>query len=164
MDLGQSPEACMKYIAHRGNIDGPKPELENTPAYIQHALDAGFYVELDVWEMKGLLWLGHDAPSISVSPDFFRGREWKLFCHCKNVGAISLLHRLGCPSYFFHEDDPYTITSNGFVWCYPYRTPPSELAIVVMPEQWIDLPKFGDYAERYHLAGVCSDYVSILKA
>ena len=31
----------MILISHRGNVYGPKPELENNPRYIQSALDAG---------------------------------------------------------------------------------------------------------------------------
>ena len=39
----------MKLIAHRGNIDGPNPERENSPEYIEEALKAGYDVEVDVW-------------------------------------------------------------------------------------------------------------------
>jgi hypothetical protein len=35
--------------AHRGNLFGPKPELENTPDYIDQAIKFGFKVEVDVW-------------------------------------------------------------------------------------------------------------------
>ena len=32
----------MILIAHRGNINGPNPERENTVSYIQEALDKGY--------------------------------------------------------------------------------------------------------------------------
>jgi hypothetical protein len=35
-------------IAHRGNQEGPCPQWENHPEYIQTALNAGFHVEVDV--------------------------------------------------------------------------------------------------------------------
>ena len=39
----------MIFIAHRGNTKGPNKELENTPGYIDEALDNGFDVEVDIW-------------------------------------------------------------------------------------------------------------------
>ena len=36
----------MRYISHRGNLDGKNTEHENNPNYIQKALDIGFDVEL----------------------------------------------------------------------------------------------------------------------
>ena len=38
----------MILIAHRGNIDGPNPEMENNPQYIDKAIDSGYNVEIDV--------------------------------------------------------------------------------------------------------------------
>ena len=38
----------MIYIAHRGNIRGPNPERENSPDYIDEAIQSGYYVEVDV--------------------------------------------------------------------------------------------------------------------
>ena len=38
----------MKYIAHRGNMNGPSA-LENHPDHIREALQAGFDVEVDTW-------------------------------------------------------------------------------------------------------------------
>ena len=38
-----------KWIAHRGNTRGPKPEKENDPEYILQAINEGFDVEIDVW-------------------------------------------------------------------------------------------------------------------
>ena len=32
------------YIAHRGNTDGPNPNRENDPTYIDEAINAGFNV------------------------------------------------------------------------------------------------------------------------
>ena len=38
----------MKYIAHRGNLDGPILDSENNPEYLDYALYHGFDVELDL--------------------------------------------------------------------------------------------------------------------
>ena len=37
----------MKLISHRGNIDGPQPDRENSPNYINEAIEAGYNVEID---------------------------------------------------------------------------------------------------------------------
>ena len=34
----------MHLIAHRGNISGPNPKRENTPEYIEEAIEKGFDV------------------------------------------------------------------------------------------------------------------------
>ena len=39
----------MKFISHRGNINGKNESMENHPLAIQTALNAGFDVEIDVW-------------------------------------------------------------------------------------------------------------------
>ena len=38
----------MKLIAHRGNINGPNPEMENNPEYILNTLSLGYDCEIDV--------------------------------------------------------------------------------------------------------------------
>jgi hypothetical protein len=158
--VGEVPEAMM-LIAHRGNTCGPITDLENTPEYIDRAIKLGYYVEVDVWGLGQTLWLGHDAPNTPVEHKFFREREGELFCHCKNADAIRLLHdHVEWPCYFFHSTDDYTITSNGFVWCFPGRTPPHKDSIVVLPEKF-----WPDNTELWasEAAGVCSDYISRLK-
>ena len=42
----------MKLIAHRGNIEGPDPSIENKPEQIEACLDAGYDVVGDVWYDK----------------------------------------------------------------------------------------------------------------
>ena len=39
----------MIYIAHRGNLAGPNSDDENKPEYLLKAINAGFYVETDLW-------------------------------------------------------------------------------------------------------------------
>ena len=60
----------MRLISHRGNLNGPNPERENHPDYIQDALWQRYDVEVDVWGIEGEyqmeLWLGHDEPLYRV--------------------------------------------------------------------------------------------------
>ena len=58
----------MILISHRGNINGPKKELENNPIYIQNAIDLGYQVEIDIWKIEDDFFLGHEAPEFQVSP------------------------------------------------------------------------------------------------
>lgn len=108
----------MIIVAHRGNRFGRKPELENSPQYIMEAINAGFHVEVDVWydETTGLLYLGHDNPQYQVSVDFLKNE--KMWCHAKNPQALNFMieHDIHC---FWHQEDRYTITSKGNLWCYP---------------------------------------------
>lgn len=139
----------MKLISHRGNINGRIPELENTPSYIEQALDFGYEVEIDVWHTRpGGWYLGHDKPEHQIEFQWLLQRG--LWLHCKNIYAFGnlILHKdIEC---FFHQNDDYALTTGGYVWTLPNRTTcPS--SIVVHPEQC------GTWTEA---AGICSDYIS----
>jgi hypothetical protein len=115
------------FIAHRGNTEGPKPELENTPDYIVKALQK-YDVEIDVWFNEGF-WLGHDEPKIKIPTDFLL--KPNLWCHAKNIPALRELMTLGVHC-FYHQNDDCTLTSKGHIWTYPGK----ELvtgSIAVMP-------------------------------
>ena len=108
----------MIFISHRGNLEGKGGEnLENHPDYINKALKEGFDVEIDVWLIdQNKLFLGHDEPKFEVNESFLRNKH--LWCHAKNEPALELMlnHGLHC---FWHQTDKYTLTSKGFIWCYP---------------------------------------------
>lgn len=36
-------------IAHRGNINGKLPEMENSPNYVMAAIEKGYDCEIDLW-------------------------------------------------------------------------------------------------------------------
>ena len=60
----------MKLISHRGNTSGPATEKENSPSYIKDALDMGYDVEIDVWNINGIWFLGHDDPCYQIDFKF----------------------------------------------------------------------------------------------
>ena len=109
----------MILIAHRGNLLGPKPSLENHPSYIMKAILSGYDVEIDVWWVKDNFYLGHDSPDYKIDKNFLSNRH--LWCHAKNFAALGKLEDIGS-HYFWHEEDDYTITSNGFIWTYPLKS------------------------------------------
>ena len=62
----------MDLIAHRGNTNGSFESYENEPMYIDKAIQEGFDVEVDVWYVDGVLYLGHDKPQYGINFRWFR--------------------------------------------------------------------------------------------
>lgn len=146
-------------ISHRGNLNGARPKLENKPSYITSVLNKGYDAEIDVWYYDHKWWLGHDNPQYKISFKWIEDRKYKLWVHCKNLGALEQFveqdTRVGVssPNYFWHQKDDYTLTSHGFIWTYPDKDL-SEInkTICVLPE----LGYRGYFDKCY---GICTDYV-----
>jgi hypothetical protein len=143
----------MRLISHRGNITGPNPDLENNPSYIKEALNAGYDVEVDVWYQENKFWLGHDSPEYQIEIDFLHTS--KLWCHAKNDQALFAMQSQEGIHYFWHQDDDFTLTSEGFIWTYPEKTLYYN-SICVLPEMGHD-----DNIE--HCYGICSDFIYLYK-
>jgi hypothetical protein len=140
----------MILISHRGNLEGKIPEKENHPDYIDEAIELGFDVEIDLWGIEGMLFLGHDEPQYGITQHWLNQRCSKLWIHCKNTEALEWLNMIGEFNYFWHEKDTATLTSKGYVWAYPGKQPINN-SIAVMPEIYNE--------EVKHCKGVCSDYI-----
>ena len=139
-----------KLIAHRGNIDGPN-EAENNPSYLLKALSLGYDCEVDVWVINGEIFLGHDKPTYSAKEAFLRNSGFWL--HAKNIEALDymLQKNLIC---FWHENDKYTLTSNGFIWA-NMNMPVTPKTIIVALDIKNGIEKIKELPY-----GVCSDHVS----
>jgi hypothetical protein len=107
----------IQFIAHRGNITGPEPTFENRIEYLLHAYDTCGGIECDIQMHNGQLYFGHDDPQEIVSPDLIMQDNW--FCHAKDLDSLSALLELGAHT-FWHQKDTVTLTSKGFIWCYPH--------------------------------------------
>ena len=138
-------------IAHRGNTDGPS-EVENEPVHIVVAISQGFDVEVDVWMSESGIFLGHDKPQYQVDEGYIEDIKQHAWFHCKNIEALGYFtHNMPDAKYFWHQEDDYTLTSNGYIWTYPGKTVTSKSIIVLKDNT--DLSKYeGVYA-------VCSDYL-----
>ena len=137
----------MILISHRGNLNGPSKKSENHPDYIQNALDEGYDVEVDIRIFKNKLYLGHDEPQYVVSDEYVKNKS--LWCHAKDVVALEKLKKLNA-IYFWHQNDDYTLTSNGFFWTYP--------GIKLIKNSICVLPEAASYHE-ISCSGICSDYI-----
>jgi len=140
----------MKLISHRGNLNGKLPANENHPDYIDEAIHAGYDVEIDVYMVEGVLYLGHDKPQYGVSQLWFNQRISKLWIHCKNIEAMEWFNSIGGFNYFWHQTDTVTLTSRNYIWAFPGKQP-IERSIAVLPEIHND--------DVSNCIGVCSDYI-----
>jgi hypothetical protein len=137
----------VKIISHRGNINGPRRELENKPRYINQALELGYDVEIDVWWKDDGFWLGHDEPQFKVNRQFLQND--KFWCHAKNIEGYKMLdnNNIHC---FFHQEDDVTLTSKGYIWTYPNKQL-TDNSIAVLPKE-LD--------KSLNCYGVCTDFVT----
>ena len=108
-------------------------------------------MEIDVWYTDGF-YLGHDKPEFKVSRKFLENKN--LWCHAKNLKALEKLQKIKT-KYFWHQEDDYTLTSNGYIWTYPGKNL-SKKSISVLPE--LKKTKLSK-----SISGICSDFIAKYK-
>ncbi len=157
----------MKIISHRGNINGPQPERENQPSYIDEAIALGFDVEIDVRHIGplpgalpgigGAFYLGHDTPDPPVSLNWLLERRRNLWVHCKNLEAAYWLGDtdLRC---FCSISDPFCFITQGYLWANDLTHLRDNCIIPLLTLH--KLNNFGDYDKVF---GVCTDYPMEIK-
>jgi hypothetical protein len=144
----------MIFISHRGNINGKNKDQENNPNKINLCLNMGYDVEVDVWNVDGNLYLGHDNPQHLITLDYLKNDN--LWCHAKNKEALEIMlkNNIHC---FWHQNDQYTLTSKGYIWVYP-DVSLLQNSIAVMPE--LTKYSFTDLKDCY---AICSDNIDKYK-
>lgn len=148
----------MKLIAHRGNLKGSKPDLENHPNYLLEAVSRGFDVEIDVWWWKDEFYLGHDKPQWQLHSTELLDSSYS-WCHAKNELALQMLLQRGCHC-FWHQADDRVLTSLKYVWTYPGKELVTN-SVCVINEKLITREEFA--LLKTSCVAVCSDYVELLK-
>lgn len=146
----------MILISHRGNLSGKSSE-ENNPNRIIDVINLGFDVEIDLRYTNNKYYLGHDFPEFEISNKWLIENNRNLWVHCKDIKTIEHVSNdkaLSNLNYFYHEEDPSTITSKGFLWVYPGLQPVKN-SIAVLPELSNDNTDI--------CRGICSDYISKYK-
>lgn len=141
----------MKFISHRGNLNGPNKDKENNPEYILQALYEGYDVEIDVWLFNKKFFLGHDSPLYEIKESFLEND--KLWCHAKNIESLENMLSNKNIHCFWHQTDDFTITSKGFIWTYPDRELTNN-SICVLPER-----SHYSIEEIKNCFGVCTDHL-----
>lgn len=146
----------MKFISHRGNLNGPNTARENSPDFIDTALAAGYEVETDLRLVGVQFWLGHDYPQYLVNESWLTERRRKLLLHLKDVHVLNwfLKNPHADWHYFCHSNDPFTWTSQGRLWLHDLSLPATLNTIVPL----ISRPLIQFYGNR-DVYAVCSDYV-----
>tara|TARA_B100000787_G_C16156311_1_gene279117 strand:- start:382 stop:822 length:441 start_codon:yes stop_codon:yes gene_type:complete len=141
----------MILISHRGNINGPIIEKENSHSYINNAIKLGYDVEIDIWFKNNFFYLGHDEPMYKINPEYLINK--KLWCHAKNIEAMEALKNINA-HYFWHQKDDVILTSNKYFWTYPGKKL-FKNSICVLPES--------SRKQKFECAGICSDYIENYK-
>ena len=132
----------MIIISHRGNLRGKDESTENHPDQIKKA-SKDFLVEVDVWYSDGW-YFGHDNPEYKVNLFEFEVNHRCIY-HAKNIHAAERLLSTNL-HWFWHQKDDMTITSNGWMWCYPNK--PAKGGILV---------DFNSPRYMNNVRGVCVD-------
>ena len=143
----------MRFIAHRGNITGPQPSEENKTEYIDAAIAQGYDVEIDLRTENGELYLGHDTPDHKVTLTWLLDRKENLWIHVKDYDSLVTISDTEL-KYFCHEQDKYTLTSNGYIWSHDLKNKMNQKCIVPLLSKQSVL----DYKQSDFYA-VCTDYI-----
>jgi len=142
-------------IAHRGLIDGPNHEIENSMTTITEWCRQGIASEIDIWWHRDAFWIGHDEPREPVSPEFLHSEY--LWIHAKNSEGFYQLQKLSNEKgwglrIFYHTDEDYALTTTGETIILP-GLPDVEGWTYMMPEMRNIVPT---------VAGkICSDFSTI---
>lgn len=118
----------MIFICHRGKKNNQEPE--NFVKNILKNLSLGYDCEIDVWKIENRFFIGHDKPEEEIKEEFLLNKN--LWCHAKNIEALKYMISNNITT-FWHQNDDYTITSNGFIWVYPGKKIVKN-CIIVKPE------------------------------
>ena len=138
----------MKIIAHRGLVNGPDKNKENTLPTIMSALGLGFDVEVDVWLENNQLKLGHDKPGPIVPNWLFENN--KAWFHAKDVGSLKYLTEQD-KRVFYHTNEDVVMTSKRELWALPGKG--FDGSYIVLPENT------GEKILKGTL-GICTDYAT----
>lgn len=144
----------IKYISHRGNLNGPNPTMENNPDYIKSGLDLGYDVEIDMRIKNKNLYLGHDTCDYLISEEWLKLHSSKLWIHAKDGESALWLQQRPWAHYFCHENDRYTITSKNWLWCHDWQNNLNLNCVIPL----LSLHDIDKYQQKY-FGAVCTDYV-----
>jgi hypothetical protein len=146
----------MNIISHRGNINGPLPEKENRPSYIDCAIQLGYEVEVDIRYINNEFWLGHDKPQFKVEISWMKIRKNDIWYHCKDkLSSIKLLELNDGYKFFCHKSDDYVLTSTGHIWVHDIDSEINDKCIIPLISEY-DILNYKDLNPAF----ICTDFVT----
>lgn len=146
----------MRYISHRGNLSGVKSGIENTLESINLALVRGYDVEIDLWFIDGMYYLGHDSPECMIYKGFILENAKSLWCHAKDIPTLNELLNYPSINCFFHQKDDCVLTSHNYIWTYFNKTL-TERSILLKFE------KDENFIIPENIFGICSDNIEFYR-
>lgn len=147
----------MKLISHRGNLNEILPEKENSPQYIDEAIQQGYDVEIDIRLINNVLYLGHDTPDYKVTLEFLKFRRDYLWVHCKNFAVLSYLVDSNLRIFFHQKEDHSIINNCDLIWSHKLSEA-NERSIIPL----LSSDDILEYHKYKHVYGICSDFISRL--
>jgi len=149
----------MKLISHRGNTNAIIPDSENKKEYIDNAIRLGYDVEVDIWMVDNMLFLGHDEPQYEVELNWLMERKTSLWIHTKNFQALNYLIDKGV-RIFYHQQEEQTIINNcNVIWSHDLDNT-SDKSIIPL----LSLESLRNNHQQYkHVYGICSDFIEYIK-
>jgi hypothetical protein len=143
-------------ISHRGNLNGKITERENSKEYIDEAIKAGFYVEIDIRTKNNNLYLGHDEPQYLVTLEWLSERLEFLIVHAKDFDSFNTLIEYNDLKIFFHTCEEHVIINNTkLFWSHDLKTASNKSIIPLLN---LDDIKLHSHLKN-KVFGICSDYI-----
>jgi hypothetical protein len=150
----------MIIVSHRGNLDGPDLTQENSPAYIDKAIRVGFDVEIDLRCIDNELYLGHDYPNHHINLSWLYDRRDRLWIHCKDLRAASIINECGAFRFFCHVSDPFSLIHPYYLWVHDISLITDYTSCIV---PLISMDDINSFKHKDRVAGICTDYTNKLK-
>jgi len=148
----------MNIISHRGNLNGPIPDKENRPSYIDCAIQLGYEVEVDIRYIDNEFWLGHDTPQYKIELSWMSIRKDRIWFHCKDKdSSIKLLELNEGFKFFCHSNDDFILTSTGHLWVHNLQGLINETCIIPLLSK-DDILNYQNTPPAF----ICTDFVNEL--
>ena len=107
----------MLLISNKGNIEGENIDLENTPDYIESAINQGYNVKIDLKYEKDKLYLGENTSDVEVEWSWLLKWSDYLWINCRDTKTLSFFLENGKSfNFFYNVLDTVSMTSKGFAW------------------------------------------------
>jgi len=145
------------YISHRGNLIRINKDKENSPDYVQIAIDAGFDCVVDVLYIEGVIYFGTANHLYIVDLEFIAKNNRQLWLRCANPQTLhyffSLSHQMECKMFLIDEH----LTTNQCLWLSSYNHIQTlDRVVIVMPE-------WSEWKTYSNALGICSNYIEYIR-